>query len=60
MGEIIDKAKGAANQAIGKAKVAIGQKADNTDLIIDGAKQEAKGQAQKIIGAAKGLVGDKV
>lgn len=60
MGELIDKTKGAANEAIGKAKVAIGQKTDNTDLIIDGAKQEAKGQAQKIVGAVKGLAGDKV
>ena len=60
MGELIDKTKGLANEAIGKAKVAIGQKTDSTDLIIDGAKQEAKGQAQKIVGAAKGLSGDKV
>jgi len=31
MGEFIDKAKGAANEAIGKAKVAAGQKTDNPD-----------------------------
>ena len=60
MGEYIDKAKGAANEAIGKAKVSVGQRADNPDLIIDGAKQQAKGQAQKIVGAAKGVLGDKI
>ena len=60
MGELIDRTKGAANEAIGKAKVAIGQKADETGPIIDGAKQEAKGQVQKIGGAAKGMTGDKV
>lgn len=60
MGEFIDKAKGAANEAIGKAKVAVGQKTDSPDLIIDGAEQQAKGQVQKIIGAAKGVLGDKL
>lgn len=60
MGEFINKAKGAANEAIGKAKVAVGQKTDNPDLIIDGAEQQAKGQVQKIIGAAKGVLGDKL
>ena len=60
MGELIDKTKGTANDAIGRAKVSIGQKTDNTGMIIDGAKQEAKGQAQKIVGAVKGMAGDKV
>ena len=60
MGEFIDKAKGAANEAMGKAKVAVGRKVDSPDMIIDGAAQEAKGQAQKIVGEAKGLLGDKV
>lgn len=59
MGEFIDKTKGAANEAIGKAKVSMGQRTDNPDLTIDGAKQQAKGQAQKIAGAAKGVLGDK-
>ncbi len=60
MGEFIDKAKGAANEAIGKAKVAVGQKTDSPELIIDGAKQQAKGQVQKIVGSAKGVLGDKI
>ncbi len=60
MGELIDKAKGAANEVIGKAKVAIGEKTESPDLIIDGAKQQAKGQVQQIVGSAKGVLGDKV
>jgi uncharacterized protein YjbJ (UPF0337 family) len=60
MGEFIDKAKGAANEAIGKAKVTVGQKTDSTELIIEGAEQQAKGQVQKIVGAAKGVLGDKI
>jgi uncharacterized protein YjbJ (UPF0337 family) len=59
MGEYIDKAKGAANEAIGKAKVVVGQEADSPALVIEGAQQQAKGKAQKIVGAAKGLMGDK-
>lgn len=60
MGEFIDKAKGAANEAIGKARVAAGQKADNPDMIIKGAKQQTKGKAQKVVGAVKGMLGDKI
>lgn len=60
MGEFIDKAKGAANEAIGKAKVAAGRKADNPDLIIEGAAQQGKGKAQKVAGEIKGLMGDKI
>jgi uncharacterized protein YjbJ (UPF0337 family) len=60
MGEFIDKAKGAANEAIGKAKVAAGRKIDNPDLIIDGAKQQTKGHAQRAAGAVKGALGDKI
>lgn len=60
MGEFIDKAKGAANTTIGKAKVAVGEKTENPELIIKGASQQAKGQAQKIAGAVKGALGDKL
>lgn len=56
MGEYIDKAKGAANEAIGKAKVAVGKSAENPELIINGAQQQAKGHAQKIIGEVKGEI----
>lgn len=60
MGELIDKAKGAANEAIGKAKVAIGKETENPELIIDGAGQQAKGQVQKIVGKAKGALGNNI
>lgn len=60
MGEFIDKAKGAANEAVGKAKVAVGQKTENPDMIIEGAKQQNKGKAQKVVGAVKGKLGDKI
>ena len=60
MGEFIDKAKGTASEAIGKATVAAGQKADNPDSIIKGAKQQNKGKTQKVVGAVKGLLGDKI
>jgi len=60
MGEYIDKAKGAANDAIGKAKIMVGQKTDQPELIAKGATQRVKGKAQKIAGAAKGAMGDKI
>jgi uncharacterized protein YjbJ (UPF0337 family) len=60
MGELIDKAKGTANEAIGRAKVAAGQRADNPGMIIKGAKQQSKGKAQKVVGAVKGMLGDKI
>ena len=53
MGEFIDKAKGAANEAIGKAKVAAGKNTDNPELIASGAAQQIKGQAQRISGNLK-------
>ena len=60
MGEFIDKAKGAANEAIGKAKVSVGQNTDNAELIAKGANQEIKGKAQKLSGSIKGAMGDKI
>jgi uncharacterized protein YjbJ (UPF0337 family) len=60
MGEFIDKAKGAANEALGKAKVAVGEKTDNPELIVSGAKQQIKGAAQKVSGEIKGAMGDKI
>ena len=59
MSEFIDKAKGAANEAIGKVKVALGEQTNNTDLIIEGVTQEAKGHAQQVTGEAKALLGEK-
>lgn len=60
MGEFIDKAKGAANEAIGKAKVAVGQHTDSPELIVKGGEQQAKGKLQTLAGEVKGALGDKV
>ena len=59
MGEFIDKAKGATNEAIGKVKVAIGEQTDRPALIIEGEVQIGKGHAQQLAGEAKALLGDK-
>lgn len=47
MGEIKDRAKGIADETIGKAKRAIGEATDRPDLIVEGDIQEAKGDAEK-------------
>lgn len=59
MGKMIDKTKGAANEAIGKAKVAVGQRTENPELIASGAKQQIKGHVQQVSGDIKGAMGDK-
>lgn len=60
MGEFTDKAKGLANEVIGKAKVSAGQQTDNPELIAKGAAQQVKGEAQKLAGEIKGATGDKI
>jgi len=55
MTEFIDKIKGAANEAIGKAKVATGKSLDKPEIIAKGAAQEIKGKAQKLKGELEGL-----
>lgn len=60
MGEFTDKAKGAANEAIGKTKVAAGRATDNPELVIKGSAQQGKGKVQHATGAVKGALGDKV
>lgn len=60
MGEFKDKAKGAANEAIGKTKAAAGRATDNPELIAKGLTQEGKGKAQRIAGSVKGALGDKI
>lgn len=47
MGEIKDRAKGVADETIGKAKRAVGEATGNPDLKIEGDLQEAKGDAEK-------------
>ncbi|MGZ5869642.1 MAG: CsbD family protein [Croceibacterium sp.] len=56
MGEIADKAKGLANEAIGKTKHAIGSGTSNADLKAEGDLQEAKGKLQRTKGAVKGVI----
>ena len=60
MGEFKDKAKGAANEAIGKTKAAAGRATDNPKLVAKGMAQEAKGKAQNVAGSVKGALGDKI
>jgi uncharacterized protein YjbJ (UPF0337 family) len=58
MGEIADKVKGAANEAAGKIKRAIGDATDNPNLRAEGDAQEAKGDLQKAKGSVKGVIND--
>lgn len=60
MGELKDKAKGLANEAIGNGKQAIGKAIGNERLRAEGALQERKGEAQNLKGSVKGALGDKI
>lgn len=60
MGEFKDKAKGAANEAIGKTKAAAGRATDNPELVAKGMAQQAKGKGQNVTGSVKGALGDKI
>ncbi len=51
-----DKVKGAANEAIGKAKQGLGSAVGDEFLRAKGAAQELKGSAQKASGAVKDAV----
>ena len=59
MGEITDKLKGAANDAIGNVKQGVGKAIDKPDLQAEGMAQEAKGEMQKAKGTVKGKI-DKI
>ena len=56
MGELTDKIKGTANEAIGKTK----QQSDDPATRAEGDAQETKGEFQNLRGDVKGLFGDKV
>jgi uncharacterized protein YjbJ (UPF0337 family) len=58
MGSTTDKIKGAANEAIGKAKQGIGQATGSDRLEGEGVIQEAKGHGQQALGDAKEGVKD--
>jgi uncharacterized protein YjbJ (UPF0337 family) len=60
MGEFVDKVKGTANEAIGKAKVAVGKGTDHPKMVAKGLAQEAKGKAQNAMGTVKGKLGDRL
>ena len=56
MGEMKDKVKGATNEAVGKAKRAVGDAWDRPDIKAEGDAQEAKGDLQSAKGKAKETV----
>jgi uncharacterized protein YjbJ (UPF0337 family) len=60
MGELTDKTKGLANEAVGNVKQGLGKATDNPKLQGEGIAQERKGEAQNLKGSVKGALGDKV
>ena len=60
MGSTADKVKGAANEAIGKAKQGIGEATGSERLEGEGAIQEVKGKGQKALGDVKEATKDAV
>ena len=60
MGEFIDKAKAAGNDAVGNVKEAVGKATDNPNLTAEGKAQQAKADAQRVAGDVKGAFGNKV
>jgi uncharacterized protein YjbJ (UPF0337 family) len=60
MGSTADKVKGAANEAIGKAKQGVGEATGSDRLQGEGAIQEVKGKGQQALGDAKEATKDAV
>ena len=60
MGSTADKVKGAANEAIGKAKQGVGEAVGSDRLQGEGVIQEIKGKGQKAVGDAKEATKDAV
>lgn len=60
MGELTDKIKGNVNEAIGKAKEAIGGHQADAQLHDEGAAQKLKGKGQQVVGKVKGALGDDI
>src|SRR4051812_18001763 len=56
MGSTADKVKGAANEAMGKAKQGVGEATGSDRLQGEGATQEVKGKGQQALGDAKDAV----
>jgi uncharacterized protein YjbJ (UPF0337 family) len=60
MGATTDKVKGAANEAIGKAKQGVGEATGSDRLKGEGAIQEVKGKGRQALGDAKEAAKDAV
>ncbi len=60
MGSKMDKAKGLANEGIGKAKQGLGKMTDSPSLHGEGIAQERKGEAQQFVGKTKDAIKDAV
>ncbi len=60
MGSTADKVKGAANEAIGKAKQGLGEATGYDRLQGEGVIQEVKGKGQQALGDAKEATKDAV
>jgi uncharacterized protein YjbJ (UPF0337 family) len=60
MGELTDKIKGNVDEAVGKAKQAIGGHQGDSDLHDEGVAQEGKGKGEQLIGKVKGALGDDI
>jgi len=58
MSEFTDRAKGAADETIGKAKRAIGEALGRPDIVADGDRQEAQGDAEKAAARTKAELND--
>lgn len=58
MGEFKDRAKGAVDETVGKAKRAMGDATDNPKLQAEGDIQETKGNAETVLGKVKGVLKD--
>jgi uncharacterized protein YjbJ (UPF0337 family) len=56
MSSTTDKIKGAANEALGKAKQGIGDVTGSDKMKAEGAAQELKGKTQSTVGDAKDTV----
>ncbi len=60
MSSTTDKVKGAANEAIGKAKQGLGEATGDERLEGEGVIQEVKGKGQKAVGDAKEATKDAI
>lgn len=56
MGSTADRVKGAANEAIGKGKQAVGRATGDRSMEAEGVGQEVKGKAQATVGKAKDAI----